>query len=330
MSIYVRNLVNALLFLSLYGNSGFAENTPDAVDIHLIAARTAAGFDFPGTLARLCVAPEPVPNTVRDVAPAPALARDTWFAEPAKVFDNLYFVGSKIHSSWALTTTEGIILIDTLFTYNSEEEIVGGLKKLGLDPAKVKYVIITHAHSDHVGGAKMMQDRFGSRIVMGGPDWDSIEKSVNGYPQGKPKRDIVAVDGQKVTLGDTAVTIITTPGHTPGTLSMLFTVKDNGKPINVAYSGGTAFNFPSTVPNFDTYISSQSKMRDAAASSNATILMSNHTEFDSAYPKVRMLALRKPGEPHPFDLGKEAVARYFTVTRECAQAARIKLMQSQK
>ena len=330
MKMQVRNLGNAFLFLSLYGTSVFAENTPDAVDIHLIAARTAAGFDFPGTLARLCVAPEPVPNIVRDVAPAPALARDTWFAEPAKVFDNLYFVGSKIHSSWALTTTEGIILIDTLFTYNSEEEIVGGLKKLGLDPAKVKYVIITHAHSDHVGGAKLMQDRYGSRIVMGGPDWDSIEKSVNGYPLGKPKRDIVAVDGQKVTLGGTAVTIITTPGHTPGTLSMLFTVKDNGKPLNVAYSGGTAFNFPSTVPNFDTYISSQSKMRDAAASSNATILMSNHTEFDSAYQKVRMLALRKPGERHPFELGKEAVARYFTVTRECAQAARIKLMQSGK
>jgi metallo-beta-lactamase class B len=67
-----------------------------------------------------------------------------------------------------------------------------------------------------------MQDRYGSRIVMGGPDWDSIERSVNGYPLGKPKRDIVADDGQKITLGDAAVTIVTTPGHTPGTLSMLF------------------------------------------------------------------------------------------------------------
>ena len=124
---------------------------------------------------------------MRDVAPGPAPARDTWYAEPAKVFDNLYFVGSKIHNSWALTGSEGIILIDTIYTYNSEEEIIGGLKKLGLDPAKVKYVIISHAHPDHVGGAKLMQDRYGSRIVMGGPDWDSIEKSVNGYPEGKPK-----------------------------------------------------------------------------------------------------------------------------------------------
>jgi metallo-beta-lactamase class B len=324
--------VGAMLavFSSLYGATAFAQKLPDPVDAHLIAARTAAGFDFTGTLARLCVAPVAVPSTLRDAAPGPAPARDTWLAEPAKVFDNLYFVGSKIHSSWALTTSGGIILIDTLYTYNSEEEIIGGLKKLGLDPATVKYVIISHAHADHVGGAKMMQDRFGSRIVMGGPDWDSIEKSVNGYPQGKPKRDIVADDGQKITLGDTAVTIVATPGHTPGTLSMLFTVKDKGKPINVAYSGGTAFNFPSTVPNFDTYIESQSKMAAAAAAANATILMSNHSEFDSAFVKTRMLALRKPGEPHPFDIGKEAVARYFAVTGECAQAARLKLIQPPK
>src|SRR5580693_9109256 len=215
----------AILF-AVSGGRGFAQNTAGTIDSHLAAARNAAGSDFTGTLARLCVAPPLMPLTVRDGAPGPPPARDTWFIEPAKVFDNLYFVGSKIHSSWALTSSEGIILIDTLYTYNSEEEIVGGLKKLGLDPAKVKYVIISHAHGDHVGGAKLMQDRFGSRIVMGGPDWDSIEESVNGYPQGKPKRDIVADDGQKITVGDAAVTIVTTPGHTPGTLSMLFTVKD--------------------------------------------------------------------------------------------------------
>jgi metallo-beta-lactamase class B len=317
----------AALLCTVFGAGAFAQDRPDTVDAHLVAARTAAGFDFTGTLARLCVAP-PMVASLRDTAPGPVPARETWYIEPAKVFDNLYFVGSKIHSSWALTSSEGIILIDTLFTYNSEEEIIGGLKKLGLDPAKVKYVIISHAHGDHVGGAKLMQDRFGSHIVMGGPDWDSIEKSVNGYPLGKPKRDILADDGQKITVGDASVTIVTTPGHTPGTLSAIFAVKDNGKPLTVAYSGGTAFNFPSTAANFDIYINSQRKMAQAAAAANATVLMSNHTEFDSAVPKIKMLAIRKPGEPHTFEIGKEAVARYFTVTGECAQAARLKVLQS--
>jgi metallo-beta-lactamase class B len=317
------------IFISLLLAAGaLAQVPPNQIDQHMIRARNAAGFDFTDVLARLCVAPPPVPLTIRDAAPGPPPARSTWYTEPAKVFDNLYFVGSKIHNSWALTSSEGIILLDTLYTYNSEEEIIGGLKKLGLDPAKVKYVIISHAHGDHVGGAKMLQDRYGSRIVMGGPDWDSIEKSVNGYPLGKPKRDIVADDGQKITAGDTSVTIVTTPGHTPGTLSMIFTVKDHGKPLAVAYSGGTAFNFPSTVPNFDIYINSQKKMAAAAAAANATVLMSNHTEFDGALPKIRMLALRKPGDLHPFEVGKEAIARYFTVTGECAEAARLKLKET--
>jgi metallo-beta-lactamase class B len=88
---------------------------------------------------RVCVAPQTAPGP--DVAPPPPPARDTWYTDPAKVFDNLYFVGTKIHSSWALTTSEGIILIDTLYDYASDEAIVGGLKKLGLDPASVKFVI---------------------------------------------------------------------------------------------------------------------------------------------------------------------------------------------
>src|SRR5580704_11595780 len=328
MKVHAAHAVAALFLFSPWSEAvALAQNSTDAIDAHLVAGRNAAGFDFTGTLARLCVAPAAVPNTLRDVAPGPAPARDTWFIEPAKVFDNLYFVGSKIHSSWALTSSEGIILIDTLWTYNSEEEIVGGLKKLGLDPAKVKYVIISHAHPDHVGGAKLMQDRFGSRIVMGGPDWDSIEKSVNGYPAGKPKRDITADDGQKITLGDTSVTILTTPGHTPGTLSMIFQVKDNGKPLTVVYSGGTAFNFPSTGPNFDIYVRSQAKLAAAASAAGATVLMSNHSEFDNAVPKIRMIASRKPGEPHPFEIGKEAIARYFIIGQECGEAQRLKVME---
>ncbi len=301
-----------------------AQPAANDIEAHLAAAKAAAGFDFTGTLARLCIAPQTAPGA--DVTPPPPPNRATWYTEPAKVFDDLYFVGTKFHSSWALPTGDGIILIDTLYDYASEEAIVGGLKKLGLDPAAVKYVIISHAHGDHDGGAKLMQDRFGSRIVMGAPDWEMIEKSVNQFPNGKPKRDIVAVDGGKIALGGRTVTLVRTPGHTPGTVSMIFQVKDNGTPLTVAYSGGTAFNFVNDVQHFDTYINSQRKMASAAAAAGATILMSNHSEFDGAVSKIRMLAARRTGEPHPFDLGRDAVMRYFKVSDECAQAARLKLL----
>src|SRR3954468_6527663 len=165
----MKNFVRTALVLaaSINVNGAFAQQPANPIDAHLAAAKSAAEFDYTGTLARLCLLPQTAPG--RDVAPGPAPARATWFTEPAKVFDNLYFVGSKIHSSWALTSSEGIILIDTLFDYNSEEAIVGGLRKLGLDPASVKYVIISHAHLDHDGGAKLMQERYGSRIVISAP-----------------------------------------------------------------------------------------------------------------------------------------------------------------
>jgi metallo-beta-lactamase class B len=319
-----KTMCAAACLASMLGAASASAQEANTIESHLRAAKTAAGFDYTGTLARTCVLPQTGPG--RDVAPGPAPARESWFTEPAKVFDNLYFVGTKIHSSWALTTSGGIILIDTLYEYASDEAIVGGLRKLGLDPASVKYVVISHAHGDHVGGAKLMQDRFHSRIVMGGPDWDSIEQSKNQYPNGKPKRDIVAADGQKITLGDASVTLVLTPGHTPGTVSMIFQVKDNGRPITVAYSGGTAFNFVNDVPHFDTYINSQRKMAAAAASANATIIMSNHSEFDNAVTKAKLVAARKAGEPNPFEVGRDAVARYFKVMEECAQVARLKLI----
>jgi len=75
--------------------------------------------------------------------------RAGWYASPYKVFDNLYWLGTRQHSSWALQTSAGLIIIDTNFAWATDPEIVDGLTKLGLKPADIKYVIISHAHGDH-------------------------------------------------------------------------------------------------------------------------------------------------------------------------------------
>ena len=305
--------------------SADAQPVADTIDAHLAAAKRAASSDFRGVLGALCIAPANVPP--QDATPAPPpLNRGSMYTEPAKVFDDVYFVGTKDRSSWALTTSDGIILIDTTYEYEAEQVIVSGLKKLGLDPASVKYVVISHAHSGEVGGTKLMQDRFGSRIVIGEGDWETIEKSVNQFPNGKPKRDIAVTDVQKIALGDRTVTLVPMPGHTAGTLSMIFAVTDNGTPRTVAFSGGTEFNFINDVPHFDIYINSARKFAAAAAAAGATILMTNQSEFDNASSKIKMLAARRPGEPHPLDVGVDGVQRYFKVLDECAQVARLKLL----
>src|SRR5260221_9505125 len=344
MKGYVARVGVALAVLAgIAAGSGFAQQAPVKRDFEseiqaaLQGAKTAAEFEFLGTLARTCLLPQSGGEDTRDSVPgyvanpASAPARGTWYAEPAKVFDNLYFVGGKLHSAWALTTRDGIILFDTIYPYDSEELIVGGMRKLGLDPKNIKYLLVSHAHGDHIGGDEMLQTRYRPRVVMGGPDWDLVEKYPNRYKTMAPKRDIVAADGMKVTLGDAAVTIWLTPGHTPGTLSYTFTVLDRGKPLNVAYSGGTAFNFRKNTPdpgirNFQTYIESQQRFAARAAATGATVLLSNHSEFDNAVDKNRMLAGRGDG-PHPYELGADPVQRYFKVMQSCARAAQLRLEQ---
>ena len=231
----------------------------------------------------------------------------------------------RIHSAWALTTSAGIIVIDTLFDYAIEPEMIEGMTTLGLNPRDIKYVLISHAHGDHDQGAALLQSRYGARIVMGAADWDATLQRAASAPGGVPKRDIaVGREGLKLTLGDTIVDVVATPGHTPGTLSYFFPVKDAGRTLIVAYSGGTAFNFPRQAANFAIYRDSQRKMTEVAEAAGATVLMSNHTEFDRAYDRARIAQLpRAAGEKHPYETDTATVMRYFEMAANCAEAQRL-------
>ena len=236
--------------------------TPDAL---VAAAKRAAGQDYAGTFVRVCVAPDNLGGGARPPPARTVPDRASWYAKPYKVFDDLYFVGTRIHSAWALATSDGIIVIDTLFDYAVEPEIVDGLTALGLDPRNIKYVLISHAHGDHDQGAALLQSRYGAKVVMGAADWESTLQRPANAAGGVPKRDIaVSPEGMKIKLGGTTVDVIATPGHTPGTLSYLFPVTDGGRTLIVAYSGGTAFNFPRAAENFAVYRDSARKMGEAA------------------------------------------------------------------
>ena len=303
--------------------------TPTSVDGLVSAAKLSAGLEWPGTFLRLCVAPPASGGRGRGNPPANAKpagppVRSLWYAEPAKVADNFYFIGTKVHNAWALVGSEGIIVFEALFDYAAPDEIADGMRKLGLDASRVKYVVISHAHGDHDGGAAFLQEKMTTaRLVYGGPDWDAVDKATN-RPGGKPKRDLVGDDGMKLSVGDASVQLVTTPGHTAGTLSFLFEVKDNGKPLRVAYVGGTAIPFDGAPAYYDGYIASVRKMAKAAADFGATVLLSNHTEFDNGFYKSHAAANRKPGEANPFDVGSAAVGRYFTLVEQCTTAAKLR------
>jgi len=301
-----------------------AQGANDTAEPYIAAAKAAAGDDFQNLFQFQCYGPGPggpragagAPRGPRAGGPRRAGPpdRSTWHAEPVKVFDNLYFFGQSEYSVWALTTSQGIIVLDTIFDYSVEDEVVDGMKKIGLDPANIKYAIVSHPHPDHDGGARYLQEHYGTRVIMSPADWDVLDKRTVGA---KPKRDIEATDGQKVTLGDETVTLYILPGHTPGTISSVFPVKDSGTPHLVALWGGVGLNQdPESVR---TYIRSAQRFSEIVKQAGADIILTNHTDWDRSKINLPMLAKDRV-TPNPYIVGNAKVVNFLKVAEECATA----------
>jgi metallo-beta-lactamase class B len=238
------------------------------------------------------------------------------------------------YSAWAVTTSAGIILLDTLYDYSVEAEVVEGLRKLGLDPQSIKYAIVSHGHGDHSGGAQYLQQTFGTKIVLAAADWELLERGKGA----RPRRDVVASDGMALTLGDTTLRLYVTPGHTLGTLSTVIPLKDHGRPHVAVTWGGTAFNWLKNRADYITakrpdafwfqhYVESAERFAGVAARAHADVLLSNHTIFDGTKDKLPLLRTRTAEQPHPYVVGAASVQAYLTVARECAQAGLARLSQ---
>jgi metallo-beta-lactamase class B len=310
------------------GEAQGADSQRDAVSRYIEAARHAAGSDHGFIFGRLCEDPINAIHAAPAIGEVPGELKSTdperkWYAPPARVFDDLFFLGQTAFSVWGLRTPDGIILVDSIFDYSVEAEVIDGLRKLGVDPAQIRYVIISHAHGDHSGGAGILQQR-GARIVMSEADWQLYEKSNDKV---KAKRDMVATDGMPITLGGTTVRVYLTPGHTHGTISTILPVHDRGKPHVAALWGGTLFNFKDSPEDprdtrLKLYAESAARFRDVARKAGADVLLSNHTAYDGTTVKLPALVSRTPQQPNPYVIGTDAVQRYFKVAEDCAIAAR--------
>src|SRR5215813_1650534 len=295
------------------------------IDRHMAVATKAAKADLLGALG-LCKTATPVEaagfmeNYTKMKAEPPL--------EPMQVMDDLYFLGNYWTSAWAVKTSEGIVIIDALDNADEAQHYIeDGLKKLKLNPADIKYVIVSHAHGDHYGGAAYLKKKFNPKIVMSEIDWKvfedpSFDPKRNPLFDEPPKRDMAANDGDVLKLGDTTFKLYVIPGHTLGTLATVFTVHDKGKAYRAVEWGGTAYNFGPLPDRLQIYADTTEKYRAILKKENAEVLLSNHVTFDNAVGKIGTLKDRKPNQPNPFVVGEDTVDRFLTVLGECALATK--------
>jgi glyoxylase-like metal-dependent hydrolase (beta-lactamase superfamily II) len=363
-----------------------AQSPTEEAQGHLAKARSLAGMQFLATEEVQC----------RELGledPYLQASKDEK-ATPTQVFDNVYYIGTRTLGAWAVKTSDGIILINAMHTKDVESVLIPGLHKLGLDPAQVKYVVVTHADGDSYGGAKYFQDKYVAQVIMSGSDWDFLTRTVglrggrSGPPRGDtlgrggrrggdgggggggggfgggrggrggggfgggrggggigggrapetgrgntskseavddaPKRDQVAVDGQTFTLGDETITIVFTPGTTPGTVSVLVPVTDHGAPHVAAILGGTEPPASSEMKN--SFITSALHLGKVAESAHVDAELTGYPFVDDAIARMDTLRKAHTGAPNPFVIGVDGFQRYIGVIAECGWVSLLRPM----
>ena len=244
----------------------------------------------------------------------------THVMEPIKIFDNVYYMGYNTIGAWAIPTSQGIILIDALNNEKDAVEIIEpSLKKVGLNPANVKMIIVGHGHFDHFGGTPYFQQKYGAKVAMSKVDWDLIAKPNPNATAAQaarplPKRDVELVDGQKVTLGDETITIKITPGHTPGSLAYYIPVKDHGKAINILMlSGANITPDRASLQAFDAALDFAKEMKVQGLINGHPGLFGNETGW---MEQIR----ENPNQPNPFLLTVEQGAKFADIMKLCAES----------
>jgi metallo-beta-lactamase class B len=152
--------------------------------------------------------------------------RDGWSdAAPAKhVYGNTYMVGTCGITALLITTAEGHVLIDGA-TDEAAEGIAENIRSLGYDPKDIRYLLVTHEHLDHAGGLAKLKQISGAKFAArkaaaaameaGLPAADDPQHGLHPAFPGI-KADRIIKDGDTLRIGGQAISVIATPGHSPG------------------------------------------------------------------------------------------------------------------
>lgn len=153
--------------------------------------------------------------------------------QPFKIIGNVYFVGTFQASCHLIDTGEGLIIIDPGYS-NTLYLVINSIYQLGFDPQNIRYIINTHWHSDHCEATQAMAELSGAITLIGQED---MQKAKQFF-----EPDILIKDSDTLTLGNTSISFMETPGHTKGTISLFFNTTENGKDYRVGMFGGAGAN----------------------------------------------------------------------------------------
>lgn len=169
--------------------------------------------------------------------------------DPFPISDNLFFVGNLWCSSHLIDTGEGLILLDTPCA-SGLPGLINNISKLGYRTSDIRYIVVSHAHTDHYGAVAALKYMTGAKTFIGRVDGEDIRRPPEylvrmnqsfGYYNEFFTPDVEVEDGDIIELGNTSIRCVLTPGHTRGVMSHFWQTYVDGKPKKVGIYGGAGF-----------------------------------------------------------------------------------------
>jgi metallo-beta-lactamase class B len=153
--------------------------------------------------------------------------------QPFRIAGNLYYVGTYDLGCYLITTSQGNILINTGLAA-SLDQIKSNIETLGFKFSDIKILLTTQAHYDHMGAMAEIKKQTGAQLMVNEKEADVLvsggqsdyELGVYGTSFKPVKPDRLLKDGDTIKLSGMQLVILHHPGHTKGSSSYLFTVKD--------------------------------------------------------------------------------------------------------
>ncbi|MEJ8473285.1 MBL fold metallo-hydrolase [Roseibium algae] len=229
------------------------------------------------------------------------------YVKPWKPFDNVDYVGICWVSAWLVHTDDGSVLIDTLYGPFTDQ-LIDNLKSTGVDFDDIKYVLMTHGHFDHVGGAAALKPHLpNATFVMTQGGWDEAVESAEASQGTRRawkmiKPEMVVKDGDRIELGGNSFEVIETPGHTWGTASYLYDVQDGDQTYRAITIGGLGLNAIEGPTQVEAYIESVDRVRSLVEDANehVQVHLTTHGFSNNLDENRQILAGRSAGEPNVF------------------------------
>lgn len=292
--------------------AGAARPLPEAARDKIAEADRLAGDDLLLRAMRNyhCYYVDPVPAPFR-----PSVMDTTDFLFGTQILDNVYYLGYLNLAVYAIRTSDGLVLIDGGGSEAHGQQILQWMESVGFAPGDLKWIIVTHEHFDHFGGAPLLKEATGARIAASAdaPFGDGRMS----LPSSLRPLDLAVSERTTLTLGESEIVLLPTPGHTPGTISAFAPVQADGQSHMASFWGGKGMR--ATPDTLRDMIRSLAVFTAESERLGVNVPLNTHSWGDATISRIIDLVL-VPHRPNPFVLSEDQSRANLEILERCTSA----------